>query len=208
MYPFVLSFFLGIGSLATETVQITTLTAEETKAMLNVTWHPGCPVPLENLRRVEVPYLTPQGETKRGNLVVHKQVAQEVGKIFHKLYQLNFVIEDIRPALTKHGKDDALMRSNITSAFNCRPITGGKGFSRHSFGKAIDINPLWNPYIKGKKVLPKEAPKFARPPRDLNHPGLIHHQSQVVAIFRAHGWNWGGHWKRVKDFQHFEKKTQ
>lgn len=208
MYPFVLSFFIGFGAPATTAVHVTQLDANQRAAMLNITWRPDCPVPLEKLRRVEVPYLSPTGETLRGSLIVHEQVANEVGEIFHKLHQIGFIVEDISPALSKHGKDEALMRSNITSAFNCRAITGGKGFSRHSFGKAIDINPLWNPYIKGKRVLPQEAPAFARPPRDLKRPGLIHARSEVVAIFRAHGWQWGGSWKRLKDFQHFEKKPR
>ena len=111
-------------------------------------------MPLGLLRKVIVPYYHPSGESRQGTLIVHQAVATEVGEIFVELHQQQFPIEDISPALTKLGKDDALMRSNVTSAFNCRAITGGKGFSRHSYGRAIDINPLWNPYIKGKKVLP------------------------------------------------------
>ena len=187
---------------------VTGLSPDEMNAMRPTTWRPGCPVPLELLRRVVVPYHHPSGETRHGALIVHQGVATEVGQIFIELHRHRFPIEEISPALSRHGKDDALMRSNVTSAFNCRAITGGKGFSRHSFGKAIDINPLWNPYIKGKKVLPVETPEFARPPRDHSKAGLIHARSPIVRIFQRYGWKWGGHWKRIKDFQHFEKRQQ
>ncbi len=185
---------------------VRTLNDVERASMHNVTWRPGCPVPLEALRHVEVPYNAPDKKTRRGGLVVHEDVAHDIAAIFDELYRLGFIIEDIAPALTKHGKDDALMRSNVTSAFNCRKVTGGRSYSRHSFGRAVDINPLWNPYIKGKTVLPKEAPAFAKPPRETDRPGIIHAASPVVALFKKYGWTWGGNWRRVKDFQHFEKR--
>jgi len=208
MQAILLSLVVSLLLQSNTSIQIQTLSPGDKAAMVNVTWRPGCPVPLEKLRRVQVPYNAPEGPTQSGDLIVHQDVAKDVAKIFKKLHELGFVIENISPALTQHGKDDALMRSNITSAFNCRRITGGKGFSRHSYGKAIDINPLWNPYIKGKTVLPKEAPTFAKPPRSLNQPGLIHSGSPIVKLFRKYGWQWGGAWKRVKDFQHFEKKSR
>lgn len=208
MYSVLFILALSLNSPQGQEAFVRPLNVSEASAMENVTWHPGCPVPLEHLRRVEVPYFTPKGETLRGALVVHKDIAAEVGTIFAELHAIRFVIEEISPALTKHGKDDALMRSNVTSAFNCRPITGGKGFSRHSYGRAIDINPLWNPYIKGNKVLPVEAPDFARPPRDHSAPGMIYPGSPIVKIFKKRSWTWGGHWKRVKDYQHFESQKK
>ena len=208
MHSILLPLVVSIVTQTQAPSQIQALTPDEKAAMLDVTWRPGCPVSLEELRRVQIPYNALDGQSLTGDLIVHQDVATEVMTIFTDLHKLGFVIEKISPALTQHGKDDALMRSNITSAFNCRRITGGKGFSRHSYGKAIDINPLWNPYIKGKKVLPKEAPTFARPPRDVTRPGLIHRDSAVIKVFRKYGWHWGGYWKRVKDFQHFEKKSR
>ena len=110
-----------------------------------------------------------RGEAVRERLIVHQAVASEVGEIFVELHRQQFPIQDISPALTKLGKDDALMRSNVTSAFNCRAITGGKRILRHSYGRAIDINPLWNPYIKGMKVQRRLKPRNLRgPPRDVS----------------------------------------
>ena len=208
MHPFFAILLFAFSSPSESRFKVVSMSVDEMDAMRPSTWRPGCPVPLGLLRKVIVPYYHPSGESRQGTLIVHQAVATEVGEIFVELHRQQFPIEDISPALTKLGKDDALMRSNITSAFNCRAITGGKGFSRHSYGRAIDINPLWNPYIKGKKVLPNEAPKFARPPRDVSRAGLIHTDSSVVKLFQRYGWKWGGHWKRVKDYQHFEKKRQ
>ena len=56
------------------------------------------------------------------------------------------------------GSDDASMAANNTSAFNCRPVTGGGGFSEHSYGTAIDLNPVQNPYLSGSTVLPAAGP--------------------------------------------------
>ena len=53
---------------------------------------------------------------------------------------------------------DLAAAANNTSVFNGRPVIGRKGgFSRHSFGRAIDINPLTNPYISKKTVVPKSG---------------------------------------------------
>ena len=163
MYPFFAILLFGLSSASESTFKVLSLSVDEMNAMRPSTWRPGCPVPLGLLRKVVVPYHHPSGGSRQGTLIVHQAVAAEVGEIFVELHRQQFPIQDISPALTKLGKDDALMRSNVTSAFNCRAITGGKGFSRHSYGRAIDINPLWNPYIKGTKVLPAEAPQFARP---------------------------------------------
>ena len=107
--------------------------------------------------------------------------------------------------ISKYGGSDARsMEANNTSAFNCRPKTGqSKGYSVHSFGKAIDINPLWNPYIKKKRILPLAGKPFAK--RLPCRRGMLCSGGLGVELFKKQGWIWGGDWKSLKDYQHFEK---
>ena len=93
------------------------------------------------------------------------------------------------------------MAANNTSAFNCRPTTGGSSWSEHSFGTAIDVNPLVNPYVRGAIVLPPEGAAYSD--RSLDVSGMIHSGDKVVEAFAAHGWVWGGTWSSPKDYQHF-----
>jgi hypothetical protein len=99
------------------------------------------------------------------------------------------------------GDDERSMAADNTSAFNCRPVTGGSSFSRHSYGTALDLNPLRNPYVKGERVLPPEGRAWLE--RDGTRPGVITGEGPVVQAFRAIGWKWGGDWRSSKDYQHF-----
>jgi hypothetical protein len=168
------------------------------------TWRQGCPVPLEDLRQVTVRYWNFDKKPASGTLIVQKDIAQEVDAIFRDLYRSGFQIERISPIEEFKGDDDASMAANNTSAFNCRDVTGKPGtFSNHSWGRAIDINPLTNPYVKGDKVSPPEGRKYLD--RTQNLPGLIRSDSFIVKRFREAGWTWGGSWSDPKDYQHFEK---
>jgi hypothetical protein len=95
------------------------------------------------------------------------------------------------------------MAADNTSAFNCRPITGSAtGFSVHSYGRAIDLNPLENPYVKGTTVLPPAGKAFTN--RAKVRPGVIRSGDRIAKAFTKHGFKWGGNWKSLKDYQHFE----
>lgn len=194
------------NSAAPDAFRISELSQTQRSKMLGVTWRKGCPVGFAKLREVHVRHHTPTAEQASGVLIVHKNVAQEILGIFRKLFQAGFVIQEIRPAAYGAGDDDHLMATNTTSGFNCRRVTGGKGFSKHSYGRAIDINPLWNPYVKGKTVMPPKGEPYARNRRKLNPQGLMLPGSLPVKLFTQAGWSWGGNWKSLKDFQHVEKK--
>ena len=175
--------------------------------MQDVTWRKGCPVGFKHLREVHVGYRNPAGDAAQGLLIVHRGVAHETKRIFQDLFAAGFVFEEIQPASVHAGNDDHLMATNTTSAFNCRRVTDGKGFSKHSYGRAIDINPLWNPYVKGQKVLPPKGAPYAKDRKNLKQPGLLHPESLPVQLFKKAGWTWGGDWKSLKDYQHVEKKA-
>jgi hypothetical protein len=168
------------------------------------TWHPGCPVKPEDLRQVNVSYRDFHNRSQNGTLIVNREVADDVLRIFQSLYNHGFQIERMVPIEEYGGNDDASMAANNTSAFNCRDTTGKPGvFSNHSWGRAIDINPLTNPYVKGNKVLPPEGRKYVD--RTKEFPGSILKNGFVVREFERAGWTWGGNWPDRQDYQHFEK---
>jgi D-alanyl-D-alanine carboxypeptidase len=175
--------------------------------MRQVSWHAGCPVEIADLRRLELSYLDFRGRPAQGKLIVHKDVAEEVTAIFRDLFQHQFRIERMEPVEAFGGDDDRSMAANNTSAFNCRDITGQPGkFSNHSWGRAVDLNPLTNPYVKGEKVLPPGGKRYLD--RSRAYPGGILAGSYVVRLFAQYGWTWGGDWKDRKDYQHFEKPAR
>jgi len=172
--------------------------------MLNTTWREGCPVALEQLSAVNVSYVGFDDKTHTGTLIINNKVAQEVLDIFEELYAIRFPIEKIHPIEDYNGSDDASMDANNTSAFNCRAMTDFKNqYSIHSYGYAIDINPLINPYVNGDNVEPTAGAKNVD--RSSYHKGKINGRSQIVQIFAKHRWVWGGTWPQIKDYQHFEK---
>lgn len=170
----------------------------------STSWHEGCPVSPEDLRQLTLSFRDFQRKPATGVLIVHKDVAPEVLQIFRDLFRHGFLIEKMTPVEDYRGDDDASMAANNTSAFNCRDVTGQPGkFSNHSWGRAIDINPLTNPYIKGDKVLPPEGRQYMD--RTRSFPGSILAGSFTVKRFLKAGWQWGGGWTDRKDYQHFER---
>lgn len=175
-----------------------------TAAELGATWRPGCPVGPEALRRVELDYLAPDGQTRRGSLVVHREYADDVIAIFADLQRLRYPIAKMQTVDHYPAAEDELsMRDNNTSAFNCRPLPGSTDWSLHAYGRAIDINPLVNPYIDNAGNLePKTAGRYLD--RELAEPGMLNAGDQAVQVFTDRGWRWGGAWRNPVDYQHFE----
>ncbi len=177
------------------------VTADE----LGATWKPDCPVGPASLRRVEVNYLGFDKQTHRGELIVHRDVVADAVAIFGQLYELGYPIAAMRSVADYPGAEDELsMRDNNTSAFNCRPMPSGRGWSLHAYGRAIDVNPLMNPYLDSEGNL---EPATAGPYLDRNRtdPGMLHANDPAVRTFTDRGWRWGGNWRSPKDYQHFER---
>lgn len=169
-----------------------------------VSWEENDKIQLNDLYYVEVLHWGFDDEVHKGELIVHRKVAKEVMEIFKELYDKKFPIEKIRLIDEYSANDNLSMADNNTSAFCYREVTGKKGvLSKHSYGVAIDINPLINPYIKGDVVLPKEGKTYME--RDRRVKGLITKDSIIYKIFKEKGWTWGGEWKTLKDYQHFQK---
>lgn len=150
---------------------------------------------------LDVEYYGFDGELRRGQIVIHRSLAADIRRIFEIIQRERFPVQSVIPvAHERFGWDDhRSMAANNTSGFNYRRAEGSSRWSKHAFGFAIDINPLQNPYIKGEKVLPPGA--FYDPSR----PGTLTRSSPVVQAFLRMGWTWGGDWKTLKDYQHFQK---
>ncbi|MGV0742961.1 M15 family metallopeptidase [Mycolicibacterium sp. XJ870] len=175
-------------------------------AELGATWRPGCPVGPELLSRVELNFVGSDGQTHRGSLVVHKELVREVIAIFDELYRQRYPIATMRTVDHYPGAEDELsMRDNNTSAFNCRGIPGSRSWSLHAYGRAIDVNPLVNPYIdsRGGFQPANAAPYLDRTRTD---PGMLRAGDPAVRVFTDRGWRWGGYWRSPIDYQHFEMR--
>ncbi len=175
--------------------------ATPTAADLPASWEPGCPVAPDGLRIITMSHWNYAGSVSTGKLVVAAGLANQVVDIFRDLYDARFPIERMRLVDEYGGDDNQSMAANNTSAFNCRLVTGGSSYSEHSYGRAIDINPMVNPYVKGSTILPPAGSAYVN--RSLDAPGMIHANDEVVQAFGARGWIWGGTWSSLKDYQHF-----
>jgi len=169
---------------------------------MTASWRPGCPVALDDLRLAIVTHWGFDGQPRRGELVVHADQAGRVVEAFRAIFEARFAIEQMRLVDEFGADDDKSMAANNTSAFNCRRATGSTRWSEHAYGRAIDINPVQNPFVtRSGAVLPPAGAAFTD--RRSGAAGLITADGPVVGAFRSIGWKWGGDWSPGKDYQHF-----
>lgn len=175
------------------------------QAMQNRSWHAGLPCPARNrLTYLKVPYRDFRGARRMGELIVARDVADRLLDAFAEIYRSGFRIARMELVHKYGGDDNRSMAANNTSAFNCRTVTGKKTLSQHSYGRAIDINPVQNPYVWRRGTQPPAGRDFDSPQeRRSAHPGIIRHGGPVTRAFRRIGWKWGGNWRSSKDYQHF-----
>ncbi|WP_216094640.1 CapA family protein [Jiangella alba] len=165
----------------------------------------ACPVPLTDLRYVTVTHVGFDGRARRGELVVHADVAAGVVDVFAELYAARFPIERMLLVDEYGGDDDRSMAANNTSAYNCRRVAGQTTWSNHAYGRAIDINPVQNPYVVGGDVRPAAALPYLDVDRGAGAPpvpGVIQDGGVVREAFERAGWEWGGLFSDP-DYQHF-----
>jgi hypothetical protein len=166
-----------------------------------VSWHRGCPVPISDLRLVTVTYWGFDDRPHTGRLVLNRDATRPVIAALRSLYASRFPIRRM-VLVDRYGADDnRSMAADNTSAFNCRRVETSTSWSQHAYGRAIDINPLENPYIVGGRVLPPAGRRYVD--RSLERKGMIHAGDAAVRAFAAVGWSWGGTWSSPLDYQHF-----
>lgn len=180
------------------------LSENQIKAMVGVVWQKGCPVQLAELRVVNATHRTFKGSIAVGSVVVHQHYAKALAQVLHQLFKANFPIESMIPIEAFGGDDERARLANNSSAFNCRVVKGSKVFSQHAYGRAIDINPLQNPFVE-KQNSSRRIPdqRFIDRGVAAKLPGVIGPQSIPVKAFKKIGWSWGGNWRVNKDYQHF-----
>jgi hypothetical protein len=178
-----------------------------TAAELGASWREGCPVGPSQLRRISVTFRGFDGADHTGQLIVHADWAEALLGVFDRIHASGFPIQRIEPVSVYGASDTASMNANNTSAFNCRAVTNGTSWSNHSYGTAIDINPIQNPYVRQRSngtwdIQPAAGGPYAHD-RSLRQ-GVITSGDAVVSAFGSIGWGWGGNWTSLKDYQHFD----
>ena len=168
----------------------------------------NCTTPREDLRYLRVKHYNKDGDVQEGELICHKDIAGVLLDIFYELYKAKYPIEHMVLVDEYEADDEASMCANNTSAFNFRHISGTSKLSSHSRGMAIDINPLYNPYVRqgkgGLRVSPSSSKEYVD--RTKEFPYKIVKGDLCYRLFKKYGFIWGGDWKNSKDYQHFEKR--
>lgn len=174
---------------------------DETAARMTASHRAGCPVALADLRVLRMRHWGFDGRTHVGEMVVHADAAQAVVDAFGRAYASRVVVERMRLVDEYGGDDDASMAANNTSAYNCRTTSSGTSWSQHAYGRAVDVNPVQNPYVTSRGVEPEAGRAYLD--RSDVRPGMAVAGGPLVEAFRVSGWSWGGTWTTAKDYQHF-----
>jgi len=172
-------------------------------------WTEECPVDADELRWVQVAFWGFDGRRHTGELLVNVDAADAMVQVFGRLYAARFPLEEMRITRAEELDAEPTGDGNNTGAFTCRPLQGTTTWSEHAYGRALDINPFQNPYIKppdakgvpGDMLIPELAGAYLD--RSRRTPGMIQPGDTVVQAFGAVGWVWGGTWQRSKDYMHF-----
>ncbi|MEL6981295.1 MAG: M15 family metallopeptidase [Actinomycetota bacterium] len=179
------------------------IAAVDADTLARSTWEPGCPVEPEELSYLTMTFWGFDGKPHTGEMLVNAEVASDIVAVFERLFDARFPIEEMRIVTRADLDAPPTGDGNNTTAFVCRPVTGGTSFSEHAFGLAIDINPFHNPYQRNDIVLPELATYYLD--RQLGQPGMVVSGDVVVEAFASIGWPWGGDWTSLKDYQHFSR---
>lgn len=179
------------------------------KRISGISYPVDCTVSLDELRYVGLKYVDFNGEIQTGELICNKALAQDMVEIFYELCTNDYRIESVKLVDEFGGDDTASMLANNTSCFNYRVVEGTTRLSNHAYGRAIDLNPFYNPYVTYNKdgttnISPEGSEAYAD--RSASFPYKIDENDLAYKLFKEHGFKWGGNWNNSKDYQHFEKK--
>ena len=194
--------FVGGADAVSPSFTAARLSSADVRRMVGTSWHRGCPVALADLRLVTATYWGFDKRAHTGRIVVHRDVAADVLAVLRRLYAARFPIRRMVPVDAYGGSDFSSIEADNTSAFNCRYVDGTTRWSEHAYGRAIDLNPIENPYVTaGGTTSHRASRSFLR--RAPYRPGMAVEGGAVVRAFDAVGWGWGGRWSGARDYQHF-----
>ncbi len=165
------------------------------------TWEPGCPVARDELAWLRLTFRGFDAERHTGELLVNAAVADDLDTVFRRLWAARFPMEQVVIVESLDEEAPPTGDGNGTGGFVCRATTGGTSYSQHAYGLAVDVNTFQNPYRHDDLVIPERASAYLA--RDRVRPGMVTADGPVVAAFAAIGWEWGGDWTTLKDYQHF-----
>ena len=191
-----------------QTFAIDTISDAVFQRMLGKSYKYDCTVARADLRYLRIMHYDGKGREVQGELVCNKLIANDLLEIFKELHKQQYPIEQVRLIDDYDGDDERSMQANNTSCFNYRAIAGSTKLSKHSQGLAIDINPLYNPCVRHRKdgklsVEPQNGRPYAN--RKKTFPYKIDKNDLCYRLFTKHGFKWGGEWRSLKDYQHFER---
>jgi hypothetical protein len=186
-----------------EIFQYKSIPEEIKEKIVGCSWREGSPVKINSLKYLTITYYGFDDKAHLGELILNESVASEVVEIFKELYNIKYPIHKIKLIDDYGGSDELSMKDYNSSAFCYREIIDSKKISKHAYGLAIDINPVENPYVKGKEILPDIGKEFID--RANIRKGMITKEDPCYKAFKKRGWSWGGDWTSLKDYQHFEK---
>jgi len=155
---------------------------------------------LDSMILIDVEYYNFDEKLCKGQLVINKAIKQDIVEAFELIKKIKFPIEKVVPIVEYNWSDDRSMEDNNTSAFNYRFVANTTRLSNHSWGRAIDFNPVQNPAVyKDGSMAPKNASY------NIKTKGTLTEDHELVVFFKSRGWRWGGDWTSLKDYQHFDK---
>lgn len=190
----------------TKNFYTTKITSSIWKRINGKSYSADCTVPRDDLCYLHILHKDLNGKTHEGELIVNAYIAKDVLHIFKKLYKANYPIEKVSLVDEYDADDEKSMEDNNSSSFNFRFISHTTKVSKHGLGLAVDINPLYNPYIKtvnGTQIV-EPVTAGAYTDRSKDFPCKIDHGDLCYKLFTEYGFEWGGDWKNSKDYQHFE----
>lgn len=171
-------------------------------------WPEGCTIRRADLRYLRLTHVDAESKEHVGEMVCNKAIANDLIEIFKELYRQKYPIQRIRLIDDYEAVDERSMRDNNSSCFCYRKVSGTTKLSKHAMGMAVDINTLYNPYVRtgkdGRRIVePATATKYVD--RRKTFPYKIVKGDLLYRLFVQHGFKWGGSWRTMKDWQHFEK---
>lgn len=183
------------------------ITNDIKERIYGLSYKTDCTIPYEDLRYISVMYYDFDNQVQTGEIICNKMIAQDLVEIFYELYCNEYQIDKIRLVDEYQADDDLSCADNNTSCFNFRTVDGTSTLSKHAQGLAIDINPFQNPYVTYPNGKERISPAGSEPYADRSSglPHIITENDLCYRLFTAHGFTWGGHWKTLKDYQHFQK---
>ena len=199
---------LTVNSVSAQTFTVSAIPDSVFARMQGKSYPKGCTVARSDLCYLRLSHWTSEGSEQIGELVCNKAISADLIDIFRALYEAHYVIERLQLIDDFDADDERSMQANNTSCFCFRRVAGSQKLSRHAVGMAVDLNPLYNPCVRLKAggqrtVQPATATPYAD--RRSNFPHKITKSDLAYRLFTAHGFRWGGVWRSVKDYQHFEK---